>query len=335
MQMLPRTLPRNLDDLTVQVALVRPGPIQGGAVHPYIERRERAARGSRLRGPLRAPVAGAGAEGHAGGDRLPGAGDRGGDGAVGLRRRRGGGAAPGDEPQALRGGDPAPTTSASSRARSSAASAPSVAERVFEQIEGFSGFGFPKAHAAAFGLLAYQSTWLRVHYGPEFLCSLLNEQPMGFYPPDALVHEAQRRGIEVLPAGRQPQPRALPRRARRTLAVRIGLGYVNGIARRRPRRWSPSASAAAPIAASPTLRRARAPGATGWSGSPGPAPATMPEARDGAQRRALAARNVTRQPARRAARRPALAAARAGRRRPRCASWALGAAAGRLRRRPG
>ncbi|MFS8483305.1 MAG: hypothetical protein FWJ94_15495, partial [Acidimicrobiia bacterium] len=51
----------------------------------------------------------------------------------------------------------------------------------------------------AFGLLAYQSTWLRVHRGPEFLCGLLNEQPMGFYPPDALVHEAQRRGIEVLP----------------------------------------------------------------------------------------------------------------------------------------
>src|SRR2546421_2506629 len=75
-----------------------------------------------------------------------------------------------------------------------------TAERVFEMVRGFSGFGFPKAHGAAFGLLAYQSTWLRVHYGPEFPCSLLNEQPMGFYPPDALVHEAQRRGIEVLAA---------------------------------------------------------------------------------------------------------------------------------------
>src|ERR1700753_1161134 len=74
-----------------------------------------------------------------------------------------------------------------------------VAERVYGMIVGFSGFGFPKAHGAAFGLLAYQSTWLRVHYGPALLCSLLNEQPMGFYPPDALVHEAQRRGIEVLP----------------------------------------------------------------------------------------------------------------------------------------
>jgi error-prone DNA polymerase len=108
-----------------------------------------------------------------------------------------------------------------------------VAERVFGQIEGFSGFGFPKAHSAAFGLLAYQSTWLRVHYGPELLCALLNEQPMGFYPPDALVHEAQRRGLEVLPpdvnvseldcrvetTGAEPGATGNP-------PVRIGLGYV-------------------------------------------------------------------------------------------------------------
>src|ERR1035437_4509975 len=73
-----------------------------------------------------------------------------------------------------------------------------VIEQVWSMVQGFSGFGFPKAHGAAFGLLAYESTWLRVHYAPEFLCSLLNEQPMGFYPPDALVHESQRRGIEVL-----------------------------------------------------------------------------------------------------------------------------------------
>src|SRR6202011_1144862 len=73
-----------------------------------------------------------------------------------------------------------------------------LAQRVWEMVAGFAGFGFPKAHSAAFALLAYQSTWLRVHYGPEFLCSLLNEQPMGFYPPDALVHEAKRRGIEVI-----------------------------------------------------------------------------------------------------------------------------------------
>ena len=73
-----------------------------------------------------------------------------------------------------------------------------TAERVWQMIEGFAGFGFPKAHSAAFGLLAYQSTWLRVHYGPEFLCALLNEQPMGFYAPDSLVHEAEHRGIAML-----------------------------------------------------------------------------------------------------------------------------------------
>jgi error-prone DNA polymerase len=108
-----------------------------------------------------------------------------------------------------------------------------VAERVFGQIEGFSGFGFPKAHSAAFGLLAYQSTWLRVHYGPELLCALLNEQPMGFYPPDALVHEAQRRGLEVLPP--DVNVSELDCRVETTGAeagsagnppVRIGLGYV-------------------------------------------------------------------------------------------------------------
>ena len=112
-----------------------------------------------------------------------------------------------------------------------------VAERVYGQIEGFSGFGFPKSHSAAFGLLAYQSTWLRVHYGPEFLCALLNEQPMGFYPPDALVHEAQRRGIEVLApdvnlseldcrvetVGAAPGARGRP-------PVRVGLGYVAEVA---------------------------------------------------------------------------------------------------------
>ena len=94
-------------------------------------------------------------------------------------------------------------------------------------IVGFSGFGFPKAHGAAFGLLAYQSTWLRVHYGPEFLCALLDEQPMGFYPPDALVHEAQRRGIEILP----PDVNASEVGCTVTVdgAVRLGLGYVLGV----------------------------------------------------------------------------------------------------------
>jgi error-prone DNA polymerase len=111
-----------------------------------------------------------------------------------------------------------------------------VAERVWSQIQGFSGYGFPKAHSAAFGLLAYQSAWLRLHYGPEFLCSLLNEQPMGFYPPDSLVHEAQRRGIRVAPVDAN-RSKALchvespleEEEMRGGLQVRVGLGYVKGV----------------------------------------------------------------------------------------------------------
>ena len=118
------------------------------------------------------------------------------------------------------GGDrEAPPTASSPAPAANTASPAELAERVWEQIQGFSGFGFPKAHSAAFGLLAYQSAWLRVHCGPEFLCALLNEQPMGFYPPDSLVHEAQRRGIRVAAARRQPQPRPLPRRTPRANAA--------------------------------------------------------------------------------------------------------------------
>ena len=102
-----------------------------------------------------------------------------------------------------------------------------TAERVYSMIVGFSGFGFPKAHGAAFGLLAYQSTWLRVHYGPEFLCALLNEQPMGFYASDTLAHEAQRRGIPMLPA--DVNESAAECAVAADGSVRIGLGYVAGV----------------------------------------------------------------------------------------------------------
>src|SRR5262249_25164418 len=101
-----------------------------------------------------------------------------------------------------------------------------TAERIWTMVVGFAGFGFPKAHSAAFGLLAYQSTWLRVHYGPEFLCALLNEQPMGFYAPDSLVHEAQQRGIEVRPLDVN---RSQVECAVQDGAVRLGLGYVKGV----------------------------------------------------------------------------------------------------------
>jgi error-prone DNA polymerase len=97
---------------------------------------------------------------------------------------------------------------------------------VYDKLVGFSGFGFPKSHAAAFGLLAYQSAWLRHHYAPEFLCSLLNAQPMGFYPPATLVRDGQRRGVETQPPDVNVSDAKC---AVEEGAVRIGLDYVNGI----------------------------------------------------------------------------------------------------------
>jgi len=228
MSSLLRTQPANLDDLTIQVAIVRPGPIQGGAVNPYIERRRR-----RLVDPnapieymhpslepvleetlgtiifqdqvLEVATAFAGF--------TPGE-------AEGLRRamsrKRSSAAVEAHRLRFIEG------------AREINGASEELAAQVFEMIRGFSGFGFPKAHSAAFGLLAYQSTWLQVHHPAEFLCSLLDEQPMGFYPPDSLVHEAQRRGVKVLPVDAQRS------RIECTVedgAVRVGLGRIKGLKR--------------------------------------------------------------------------------------------------------
>ena len=227
MQSLRRTRPETLKDLTIQVAIVRPGPIQGGAVNPYIERRQRLREDPTYVVPYEHPslepvlretlgtiifqdqvlevaIAFAGfSTGEAEGLRRAMSRKRS-EAAIEAHHRRFVAGA-----QRLHGVDE------------------TLAERVFAMVQGFSGFGFPKAHGAAFGLLAYQSTWLRVHYGPEFLCSLMNEQPMGFYPPDALVHEAQRRGIEVLApdvneSGVECGIGADGR-------VRTGLGYIRGV----------------------------------------------------------------------------------------------------------
>jgi error-prone DNA polymerase len=240
MQMLPRTRPESLDDLTVQVALVRPGPIQGGAVHPYLERRKRLRENPSYRVPYDHP------------DLEPILADTLGaivfqDQVIQIAMAIAGFSA--GEAEGLRRAMSRKRSEAALRAyrerflagaRANGLEA-KLAERIFEQVLGFSGFGFPKSHAAAFALLAYQSTWLRVHRGPEFLSALLNEQPMGFYPPDALVHEAQRRGIEVRPphvnhsellCATEPLRPGVPLGPgvrSRDLAVRIGLGYVNGL----------------------------------------------------------------------------------------------------------
>jgi error-prone DNA polymerase len=231
MQSLLRTRPANLEDLTIQVAIVRPGPIQGGAINPYIERRRRLREDPAYEIPYEHPALEPVlretlgtiifqdqvmqvAEAFAG--YTPGEAD-------GLRR-------------------------AMSRKRSQeklqrhrerfiegamrhAGAEAGTAERVWAMVEGFAGFGFPKAHSAAFGLLAYQSTWLRVHYGAEFLCALLNEQPMGFYAPDSLVREAKNRsppnrlavlGLDVNHSEVQCTVQ--------DGGVRLGLGYIKDVA---------------------------------------------------------------------------------------------------------
>ena len=230
--------PQNLDDLTVQVALVRPGPIQGGAVHPYIERRKRQRlrrEGRELRDPLRAPVAGGSCwRRRWGRSSTRSRCSRWRWRFAGFSRRRGRGAAAGDEPQALPGGDREAPPRLHRRRRAGTGVPAELAERIWDQIQGFSGFGFPKAHSAAFGLLAYQSAWLRVHRGPEFLCALLNEQPMGFYPPDCAGPGGQRREIRIAPPDAN-RSRVLchveTRINSRELVVRIGLGYVKGVRR--------------------------------------------------------------------------------------------------------
>jgi error-prone DNA polymerase len=245
MQSLKRTLPRDLDDLTVQVAIVRPGPIQGGAINPYIERRRRLREDPAYEIPYPHPSLRPVLEATLGTvifqDQVmevaqafagftPGQ-------AEGLRRamsrKRSHQALQEHRDSFLEG------------ARRHVGADAATAERVWEMVAGFAGFGFPKAHGAAFGLLAYQSTWLRVHYGPEFLCALLNEQPMGFYAPDSLIHEAEGRGIAILPldvnvsavecvvqrvavdaagGGEAGQAAAPP------FGVRLGLGYIKGAA---------------------------------------------------------------------------------------------------------
>ncbi len=225
MQSLLRTRPENLEDLTVQVALVRPGPIQGKAVHPYVSNREQLRADPAFRPTYDHPlleeplgetygaivfqeqvlhVAMALADFSVGE-------------AEGLRR-------------------------AMSRKRSEEAIEAfrarfvagalgkgvddTTANAVYDKLTGFSGFGFPKSHAAAFALLAYQSAWLRHYYPTEFLCALLNAQPMGFYPPSTLVRDAQRKGVEV----RSPDVnRSRAKCSNEDGAVRIGIEYVTHV----------------------------------------------------------------------------------------------------------
>ena len=191
--MLPRMRPNNFYDLVIEVAIVRPGPIQGGMVHPYLRRRQglepvtypsedvRKVLERTLGVPIfqeqvmqLAVVAAGFTPGEA--DRLRR--------AMAAWRRRGG-----LEPFEKRLKD-------GMRERGYPEQ---FAEQIFRQILGFGEYGFPESHSASFALLVYVSCWLKCYEPAAFTCALLNSQPMGFYAPSQLVQDAQRHGVQVLP----------------------------------------------------------------------------------------------------------------------------------------
>jgi error-prone DNA polymerase len=194
MSMLPRLKPREFYDLVIEVAIVRPGPIQGDMVHPYLRRRNgeepidyvcdevREVLQKTLGVPLFQEQCMALAIKAAG--FTPGEADQ-------LRRAMAAWKRKGD--QIYRFGQrliDGMTARGIPRA---------FAERCFEQIKGFSEYGFPESHAASFALLVYASAWLKCHHPAEFTAALLNSQPMGFYAPAQLVRDAKEHGVEVRP----------------------------------------------------------------------------------------------------------------------------------------
>jgi len=194
MSMLPRLKPRCYYDLVIEVAIVRPGPIQGGMVHPYLERRKNPhkvkypspALEQVLKRTLGVPIfqeqvmqiaiVAAGFS--------PGKADQ-------LRRamaawKKKGGLEPFQEDLV--------------RGMLGNGYDEKFALQIFEQIKGFGEYGFPESHSASFALLVYVSAWLKCHEPAAFTCALLNSQPMGFYAPAQLVQDAQRHGVAVRPA---------------------------------------------------------------------------------------------------------------------------------------
>ena len=193
MSMLPRLKPRQFYDLVIEVAIVRPGPIQGGMVHPYLRRRQgkepivfpkaelEAVLGKTLGVPLfqeqamRIAIVAAGFTASEA-DRLRR--------AMATFRRMG--TINSFEEKFIKG-------------MIERGYEPDFAERCFKQIQGFGDYGFPESHAASFALLVYYSSWIKCHYPDVFAAALLNSQPMGFYAPAQIVRDAQEHGVELHP----------------------------------------------------------------------------------------------------------------------------------------
>ncbi|HEY2346910.1 MAG TPA: error-prone DNA polymerase [Xanthomonadaceae bacterium] len=241
MSMLPRLRPANFYDLVIEVAIVRPGPIQGGMVHPYLRRRE--VERERIAQGLPA-IDEDGADFRAtyhSADMIPVLGrtcgvpifqeqvmhllqvaaDFSGDEADLLRRsmaawKRGGGL------EHFRG---------KIVERMTANGYPlDYIERIIEQIKGFGSYGFPESHAASFALLAYVSSWLKCHQPTAFACALLNSLPMGFYGPAQIVADLRRHGVEVRPVDAIASDRdcTLESDTDATLCLRLGLRQIAG-----------------------------------------------------------------------------------------------------------
>ncbi|HEY9009416.1 MAG TPA: error-prone DNA polymerase [Devosia sp.] len=193
MSMLPRLKPKEFYDFVIEVAIVRPGPIQGGMVHPYLKRRQ----GLEDVEPL--------------GEKLDAVLKR----TLGIPLFQeqamqiaivGAGFSPGKADQLRRAmaawrrsGKMAQFGEEFIRGMVDNGYNLDFAKRCFSQIQGFGEYGFPESHAASFALLVYASCWLKCHYPDVFACALLNSQPMGFYAPAQIVRDAIEHGVEVLP----------------------------------------------------------------------------------------------------------------------------------------
>ncbi|MES3025843.1 MAG: error-prone DNA polymerase [Pseudomonadota bacterium] len=193
MSMLPRIQPRTFYDLVIEVAIVRPGPIQGGMVHPYLRRRQglepviypKPEMKLALERTLGVPIF---------------------QEQVMQVAMLAAGFTPGEADQLRRAmaawkrkGGMEKYYSRIVNGMLARGYELEFAEAIFSQIQGFGEYGFPESHAASFALLAYASSWLKCHEPAAFLCALLNSQPMGFYSPSQLVQDAQRHNIEVRP----------------------------------------------------------------------------------------------------------------------------------------
>ncbi|RZL36643.1 MAG: DNA polymerase III subunit alpha, partial [Rubrivivax sp.] len=227
MSMLPRLQPREYYDLVIEVAIVRPGPIEGGMVHPYLKNRALPADQVeypsealkealwRTRGVpifqeqvMQVAIIAAGF--------TPGEADQ-------LRRAM----AAWKRPGVLEKYYDKVVNGMRERGYTD-----DFAKRIFDQIKGFSSYGFPESHAASFALLTYVSCWLKCHEPAAFLCALLNSQPLGFYSPSQLVQDARRHDIEVraIDVNHSDSDSTLERRdGQHHPAVRLGLRLVSGL----------------------------------------------------------------------------------------------------------